>query len=354
MVEGDDRLIADRVDDLLTPADSMQLWGHETKLQQMVQAYRSGRSHHAWLISGPRGIGKATLAFHFARYVISNPIPENAPQTCKPEDWPQAVVSQVAQSGHPELLHLTRPWDDKTKKFKTQLSVDEIRRTQNFYGMTAGAGGWRITIVDAADDMNASASNALLKILEEPPKRSLFFVITHAAGGLLPTIRSRCQALALNPVPEQEVSQALEHFCGEIPAPQRQQAAALSEGSIRQAIQLARNDVLQHFAAFEKILNSGQSGTASQWAQAHKIAENLAKRGAEDDFDLFIDLVLGWVAQQVRIDASDGAPAVLAGWAEVWEKANQSINQADTFNLDRKQVILTLFQLLFERSTSLR
>lgn len=183
----DDRPIADRIDGVAVPAQCEAVVGHEQALQRLFESYRIGRMHHAWLISGPRGVGKASLASLFAKYMFCNPDPANLSGGFDPESISLPQHRQVAQGAHPQLLHLTRPWDDKAKRFKSQLSVDEIRRTQGFYGMTAGAGGWRITIVDAADEMNASAANALLKVLEEPPSRSLFFVLSHSTGKLLAT-----------------------------------------------------------------------------------------------------------------------------------------------------------------------
>ena len=348
MLEAELREVADRMDDVPLPAESTHLIGHESAVERLAHSYRSGKLHHAWLISGPRGIGKSTLAFHFARHVMANPDHKNASGSIEPDAWPESLVRQVAQGAHPDLLHLTRPWDDKGKKFKTQLSVDEIRRTQAFYGMTAGAGGWRITIVDAADDMNASAANALLKILEEPPKRSLFLVITHAAGGLLPTIRSRCQALSLCPLSDEQVAEVIKHTGLSWPPDQLTKAANLAGGSARRAIQLVRSDVLKHYKTFENLMQKQAIGSGSEWAQVHTIADAVSRRGAEESFALFIDLVMAWIGQQVRQDAGQVATPVLAGWAEVWEKATRSTTLAEAFNLDKKQVILSLFETLFQ------
>ncbi len=348
MLEAELREVADRMDDVPLPAESMELIGHEDAVEQLAQSYRASKLHHAWLISGPKGIGKSTLAFHFARHIMANPDAASAQGSIDPATWPENLVRQVGQGGHPDLLHLTRPWDEKTKKFKTQLSVDEIRRTQAFYGMTAGAGGWRITIVDAADDMNASAANALLKILEEPPKRSLFLVISHAAGGLLPTIRSRCQALSLMPLSDEQVMTVIENAGLSFPEDELKAAAALAGGSARWAIQLANSDVLKHYQAFEKLMQKQAIGSGSEWVQAHSIADALSRRGAEESFSLFIDLVTAWIGRQVRRDAGHVATSVLAGLAEVWEKTSRSITIADAFNLDKKQVILSLFKTLFD------
>ena len=349
MMEIEERPVADRIEGVATPAECRHVIGHDAAMEKLTGSYRSGRLHHAWLLSGPRGIGKASFAFNFAKYVFSHPDPATAAELYDPESIPETIHRQVAQGGHPELLHLTRPWDEKGKRFKTQLSVEEVRRTLSFYGMTAGAGGWRITIVDAADDMNASAANALLKILEEPPKRSLFFVITHAAGGLLPTIRSRCQLLPMHPLAPEDVSTVLDGMDVQASDNDRQRAAVLSEGSVRRAIQLMRGEVLAEYASFESLMKANAKGDGTDWVAAHKIAESVSRRGQEDAYLLFIDLVTGWIGQQVRANAQS-SPEALAGWAEVWDKASRSVALADAFNLDKKQVILSLFGSLFERN----
>ncbi|MDD9911394.1 MAG: DNA polymerase III subunit delta' [Ahrensia sp.] len=337
MIEEDERPVADRLDGIATPAESDFLVGHDAARQAFLESWASQRLHHAWLLSGPRGIGKATLAFHLAKRLLSG-------RTDAASGIDTRVLGQIAQGAHPGLLHLTRPWDSKTKRFKTQLSVDEIRRTQSFYGLTSASGGWRICIIDSADEMNASAANALLKILEEPPKRSLFFVISHASGAILPTIRSRCQALALSPLSEAQVVSVLQSLEVEASRNRIEQAAALSGGSARQALQVLQGGTLKAWQAFEQLGHA--KGEAGDWVAAHKLADQLVAKGQEDAFWQFLDMVSGWIAEQPR-GGDDRRLAVLAGWADVWEKTAQSIRLADAYNLDRKQVILTLFSNLF-------
>ena len=346
MLDVEERPIADRLEGIPTPSESMELLGHGSQLDKLAESYRAGRLHHAWLISGPRGVGKATLAFHIARYILANPDNLLAHESTSAELWSKNVTRQVAQASQPDLLHLTRPWDEKTKKFKTQLSIDEIRKTQNFYGMTAGSNGWRITIVDAADDMNASAANALLKVLEEPPKRSIFLVLTHSAGRLLPTIRSRCQLLPLKPLAEDVVAAKLSSLGLGLADNELNEISKLSEGSIRRAIVLAQGDVLSEYRLFLKLMDGHAKGSASDWVSVHQIADAVSRRGKEDAYTLFVDLMISWVGKQARKRA-ELPSAMLAGWSEVWEKANHSTRLADAFNLDKKQVILSLFGNLF-------
>jgi DNA polymerase-3 subunit delta' len=349
MIEIDDRPIADRIEDIATPQQSETVLGHEAALNRLFETYRSGRMHHAWLLTGPQGIGKATLALTFAKFLFSFPDRNGLPDQFDASLISSDIHRQVAQGAHPQLLHLTRPWDDKTKRFKTQLSVEEIRRTQGFYGMTAGAGGWRITIVDAVDDMNASAANALLKILEEPPKKALFFVLNHATGRPLATIRSRCQQLAISPLADDQVMKVLTHLGVQASDNDKARAVALAEGSARRAVQLLESAILKDYGLFETMMERGATGAGGDWAAAHKIADNLSRRGQEDAYHLFGDLVAAWMGAQVRLK-QQSALSELAGWADLWDKANRSSTLADAFNLDKKQVILSLFGDLFERN----
>ncbi len=350
----EERLVAGQLDGIPGPWQSTRLIGHDAAVSQFCTAFSSGRMHHAWLLSGPQGIGKATLAMHAARHVLSQTKADEGARTFEPSTWSESLVSQVANGSHPDLLHLTRPYDQANKKFKQQLTVDEVRKTQSFYGMTAGGGGWRITIVDSADDMNRNAANALLKVLEEPPKRSLFFLISHEAGRLLPTIRSRCQHLALHPLAAGDVVKVLDEVGFEADRDRKMWAADLCEGSPRRAIQLLESDLAAVHGRFLTLMEKGAEGAASHWQEAHAIAALLARKGSEDTFDLFIDLMFRWIGQRVRVDAGHVSTELLAGWAQVWDKADETVRVAAAYNLDRKQVILDLFALLFERHRNAR
>lgn len=350
MLEDEERPVADRIDGIPLPSSSLKLFSHEKQMAQLAGVYASWKMHHAWLIGGPQGIGKATFAFHFARHALTFPNPSDAPNHCDPKDWSPATIGAVEQGAHPSVLHLTRSWDTKLKRFKTKLTVDEVRRIQNFYGLTAMAGGWRITIVDCGDDMNTSAANALLKLLEEPPKKSLIFVLAHRPGSLLPTIRSRCQAIDLLPLAPNDVSAALENLG--VKSSKIETAATLAEGSVRKAILLSQGDVLTHYSNFEKLMTARPKGSGADWQLAHKIADAVGQHGKEQSYNLLHDLIMNWIGTQVRDLARTSNAHTLAGYAKVWEKATKSAHEADTFNLDKKQVILTLFRYLFDNNTA--
>ncbi|MFO1184020.1 MAG: DNA polymerase III subunit delta' [Bauldia sp.] len=334
------------------PPEAQTAWlGDASAEAALREAYASGRIHHAWLIGGPKGIGKATLAFRFARFVLDNPHPEALGEgrgLAVPADHP--AFRRVAAQAHPDLLVLERPWDDKNKRFRTELAVDEIRRTIPFFGATAGEGGWRVAIVDCADDMNASAANALLKILEEPPARSLFLIVAHAPGKLLPTIRSRCRRLILAPLPDTAIETALAGSATAADADEAdiKLAVQLSGGSLRRAIQLLAGeglDLQRTLAALLADLPDLDSGAL------HGFADRVSRRGADDEYDAFLEFLRDWLDRRVRRlpEANGAEPAArlaapsLARWAEVWEKINESATNAQMLNLDRKQVVLSAF-----------
>ncbi|MCW2307572.1 DNA polymerase III subunit delta' [Rhodobium gokarnense] len=344
-------LDADAIDDVPHPRQQQRLAGQAHAETELLDAYRSGRIHHAWILSGTRGIGKATLAFRMARFVLAHPDPKaaavaGARDLSVAPDVPAA--RKVAAGSHPDLLHLRRPYDDKRKRFKTELPVDEIRRTASLFGTTAGEGGWRICIVDAADDMNANAANALLKVLEEPPPRALFLVVSHNPGRLLPTIRSRCRKLALDPLAPETIAGELQALglAGGLDERTLHRVAVLGSGSLRRSVLLLRADGVALWDAFEDIAHGLPK---MDRAAIHALADRVAARDADDVFATFKDIVRDWLTARVRDGAAAGASAGdLIAWSEAWETINQANRTAAVLNLDRKQLVLDTFRTLAE------
>ncbi len=353
-----ERNIYEKIEGLPDPSANLALHGHEAIMEEMAAAFASGRMHHAWLINGIKGIGKATLAYRFANHIFHYSTKGEAPQEFfnpGPED---ADHNQLASGAHPNLIHMARPYDSKSKNFKSRLSVDEVRRTLAFFGLTAAGGGWRVAIVDPAEDMNANAANALLKILEEPPKKSLFLLVCNAPGKLLPTIRSRCREISARPPDIEAMGKALEHLYGSDRkfVDNIHTIHALSEGSVRKAIQLIESDGLKHYSAFLSLIEKSGNKPAN-WPAIHALAEQLSRVNNAGSHALFIDLVMGFLARRVRgQDEPLSNPQYmqhlrsipLARWADVWEKVQQSSRLAESFNLDRKQVILSIFHDLLD------
>ena len=277
------------------PRETTALYGQTAAEQAFLDAYR-GRMPHAWLIGGPRGIGKATLAYRMARFVFAHPDPKTtkkATSLALPDDHP--AVRRVAAQAHSDLLILERTEGD-SGKLRTVIQVDDVRRTVGFFGSTAGEGGWRVCIVDSADELNAAGANALLKILEEPPAKALLIVVSHAPGRLLPTIRSRCRRLALRPLEPDDVARALAGALARDPGePEIKAAAAASDGSVSRALDLAGGAAL----AVRERVNTMLDALPSVDPNAlHALGDALG-RSDETAFAAFVDAVRDWLSARV-------------------------------------------------------
>ena len=330
------------------PRENLHLFGHEAAERVLLDAYRSGRMHHAWLITGPDGIGKATLAFRIARFILANPDPARTGIAAADDlgvDGRQALIGKIARGVHPNILHLQRPWDEKAKRYKTEISVDTVRRIVPFLGTTAGEGGWRFVLVDPADEMNRNAANALLKALEEPPARTLFVLVSRTPGRLLATIRSRCRTLPLRPLGMNDLSAALGQFDLDFsPGDQGKGRLIthLAEGSPRRALELSGHDAETLYGELIDALK-----TCDPLA-FHSLADTCADPRGEALGQL-LDLYAGYLHRRVKgeaePDSSHEPPLLpLVTWAELWEKAARSASDVDIYNLDRKAFVLDLLE----------
>ncbi len=272
------------------------------------------------------------------------------------------MFRRVASGGHTDLMTLERAWDEKQKRRRGVIVVDDVRAAGRFLSLTAGEGDWRVVVVDAADEMNESASNALLKILEEPPVRTVMLLVCHAPGRVPATIRSRCRRLVLASLADDEVVQLLARHVPDLAAEDARALARLSEGSIGRAIGLAEEDGL---VLYRGLLALMQTLPATDVVALHGFADALAGRDAEGAYRTSTALLTWWIARMIAAGARDGALSggeVMAGeqdcaerllslagvdrWVEVWEKVTRLIAQADGINLDRKQVVLGAFHAM--------
>jgi DNA polymerase-3 subunit delta' len=327
--------------DIKTPRETSVLFGHEQAEHALLDAYKSGRIAHAWLIGGPPGIGKATLAFRFARFVLAHPDPQ-APEvwqaTSLAIDADHPVARRIAAQAQGDLRVLERVVNEQTGKLYTNIRVDDVRRVVSFFGGTAGEGGWRIAIVDAVDDLAREGANALLKVLEEPPARTLLLLLSHSPGRELPTIRSRCRRLLLRPLSQDDVVRALVEASGrDASEPELAQAAAAAVGSVSRALALLDGPAL---ALRQRVLDAiGQLPNPDPRA-LHVLADAL---GGTDPQTLatFMDLVNGWLSQ--RLGAGEGEARALARIAETWDKVNRHAREVDAYNLERKPFVFSVF-----------
>jgi DNA polymerase-3 subunit delta' len=331
------RASADTDDDGIPhPRQTGDLFGHGTAERTLLDAFRSGRIPHAWLIGGPPGIGKATLAFRMARFVLAHPDPA-APAVQAAATLSVApdhrVAGMIAAQSHPDLLVLERTLSD-TGKLRTVIRVDDARKVASFLGATAGLGGWRVVIVDAVDDLNSESANALLKGLEEPPARTLFLLVSHAPGSVLPTIRSRCHRLLLRALAPDELARALAAAKGEEPDPA---IVAASEGSVSRALSLSEGPAFKLRRQMTGLL---ARLPAIDMRELHALADGLAMSDARV-FEIVMDAVSDWLSARLADCTHDKDKA--ARVALVWSDLNIAAREVDTYNLDRKPLIFKTF-----------
>jgi DNA polymerase III subunit delta' len=328
------------------PRETNILFGHDAAEQVLLAGYRGGRIAHAWLIGGPVGIGKATLAYRAARFVLTHPDPtasvvQSATSLSVTADSP--IARRVAAKSHNDLLVLERTPGD-SGQLRTVITVDDVRRTVAFYGSTAGQGGWRVCVVDSADELkNPEASNALLKVLEEPPPRSLFFLVSHVPGRLLPTIRSRCRRLTLSALTPDDVAKAAAAALGKDANDEDiRKASAAAEGSVARAIALLDGE---HLAMREHIVALLSQLPQTDARALHVLGDSL-DRSNDDALATFVDTVRDWLSSRLACEAPDTRR--LAQLAEVWEKLNRTAWEVEVFNLERKPMVFSVFGSLAE------
>jgi DNA polymerase-3 subunit delta' len=331
------------------PRETTELCGHRDAELALLNAYRSGRIPHAWMIGGAQGIGKATLAYRMARFVLAhrNPLGSDVQraETLRVASA-DPVARHVAAGAHGSLLTLERTLNDKGV-MRTVITVDETRETISFFGSTAAVEGWRVCIVDTVDELNPNAANALLKILEEPPQQSLFLLVSHAPARVLPTIQSRCRKLALRPLAVDDVIAAAAQAANiAIDDPALAEAAEAAEGSVARALTLLGGDALKLHQKTAALLATLPRVDPRE---LHALGEAL---GGSDRVALaaFIDSVDRWVSERLRADDANANANLprLARLAEVWEKINRAARDTESYNLERKPLVFSVFGLLAE------
>jgi DNA polymerase-3 subunit delta' len=340
---------SDEVSPAPEPRANPELIGHEAAEAGLRRLVESGRMPHALLLSGPRGIGKATLAFRLARFVLAPTERAGGEGLAIASD--SGVFRRIASGGHADLLTVERAFDTRRKRMRSEIVVEDAREIGTFLHLTPAEGGWRVVIVDGADEMNRSAANAVLKILEEPPRRALLLLVAHSPGRLLPTIRSRCRRLPLSPLPDEAVRRLLDRYRRELAAADAETIARLADGSIGAALDLAAAGGLDLYRSVLALL------ARPRVPELHAFADRLARADAEDSYRLVEELIGQILARLARHAAgyagskdveaaglerlAERAPARV--WAGLRDAIGESFTRADGLNLDRKQALLGAF-----------
>jgi len=312
----------------------------------LAEAMDSGRMHHAWLLTGPSGIGKATLAYRFARHLLAG-APRGGSLALDPS---HPIFRRIAAGTHADLLTVEREWDEKRKKLRGEIVIDTVRGIAGFLRLTPAEGGWRVVIVDGAEDINRNAANALLKVLEEPPPRAVLILVCSAAGRLLPTIRSRCRRLRMSSLADPVVDTLLQRYLPEADTARRDRLVSLAEGSIGRALTLADSDGIPAAELVERLLVSLPH---PPYSLANDMADALGR--GEDAFSTFMDLLRGAIASAVR-DVARGRPdpgqlqligeRSLEAWVDIWQQLGTMQSETEGLYLDKRQAIVSSVAML--------
>lgn len=351
----------DAIEGVEPPRMTRAVIGHEAQERVFLDAWAAGRVHHAWLITGPRGIGKASLAYRIARFALGRP-PEPgvaAPDSLDAAPGAEAAARQIAAGAHPGLTELRRGWNEKTKKFKSAIAVDDVRKLIGFFHLSAAEGGWRVAIVDPADDLNTAAANALLKALEEPPERALFLIVSHAPGRLPATILSRCRRLACGALSAGDAARAAGAAAPALPPDAATALARLSGGAPGEALRLWAMGGMDRYDDIVRLLIEVAGGRRRiDRGDLARFADSAAARGKSEQFETTARLFpmalerlakasLGAVepatpAEQALFERAASGIAAAQGWAELAVGVADRLGAAVGLNLDPRRAILDI------------
>jgi DNA polymerase-3 subunit delta' len=342
-------LESDRFQDAPHPRETHAFFGHADTEKNLILAYLAGHLPQAFIIGGPPGVGKATLAWRLARFLLANPDPAAIASDAKaalfvPPAHP--VSRQIMAMAHPDLFLLRREWNEKDKKLFTDIRVEDVRRATHMFQQAAGRGGYRICILDCAEDLNQNSANALLKLIEEPPPRSLFLIIAQRPGRVLATLRSRCQKILLRPLAAADIRAivaALGPPWSSASETTLDAAVVRARGSVHNVLRLLDNQGIELDTNLSRMLDDLPH---IDWSQVHALADRITARNNSSDYETMLATIEDWLDARVRHGARtlQGACArQLAPYALVWEKLSEAARETEIFNLDKRPLVLSLF-----------
>lgn len=321
----------DQLEGVPLPEFQTGVSGHDSARATLLDRLDASRLPGGILIHGPRGIGKATLAFDLARRIFERTGDESAVH----------IAAQVAAGAYPNLFVMRKAARDTGKGYYTAIRVEEVRRFIEEMRMTRGRAGHRIAIVDPIDDCNTSSANALLKILEEPPADTTFLLVSHRPGSLLPTIKSRCFQVALRPIADTDVRTVLDRVGGQPLAIER--AVSLAGGRPRRGFEAM---LLGEGGALQLLQSWLADPVAAPSAARIALADALGADRDSAELRFARDILSDWLAEAAKSAAATGDRVRLASANELWEKARASLADADEYNLDMRQTLVALFDAI--------
>lgn len=315
-----------------------RLFGHDAAIEAFRGSLDSKRLHHAWLIDGPEGIGKALFAQTAALRVLAQGAgPVNAPGLDIPEDHPTAKL--VRAGSHPDLMQLERlPKETGAGELARSVTVEQVRSLQRLFNTTASLSPWRVVIINSIDDLERNAANALLKNLEEPPPSSLFLLVSHASGGLLPTIRSRCRQLRLGPLDDDAMTSALQQAMPDAEAKEINALMSIGEGSPGRALAFRGLEIDALDRTMRELASAGDPTNKRRSA----LAQSLSLKSAQPRYEAFLARAPSLIAATAK-QRSGGA---LADALRLWERASDLAGSATRLSLDPQSVVFELAGML--------
>lgn len=336
----------------LAPKDNPYLAGHEDMEKMFLDAWKNNSLHQSWLVSGAKGIGKATFCYRIARFLLNADEKQRQNYTSLEVSPESLAFKQISNGSHPDFKLLERGYlkterqkivkaikdgnymtDEDLSELKKSsvITVDDVRTVNEFLSKKSADGCWRVVLIDSVDEMNTSSANAVLKILEEPPHKTLMLLVSHNPARLLPTIRSRCAKVELKPLKDNIVASLLRRYRPQTSEDMVKKTTAIAGGSIGKAIAYIDGGAVQYY---EKIYALATAGKNFKTAEMLKFCDEAA--ATEENYGLFKELVLKFLSEQARslnkVEES----------AKAFDKAVRTFLETESLNLDKRQAVMNI------------